>query len=197
MTAGTDKSDTSHNTTGARPAPAWAYHIWGTSEKLAEFKKNTESGLTTSPSIPWAPSWSTPKTRHLIMKSVASSMKSSVRNACAVCRWNCSCPGDNDERPPKTEVSTNSCGRPWTSHENGQCQSDSPRRQYVATQDPWVHRNQDPPLGHPPRPGILLPELGIKNYKIHGWYSSGQQALVIKYSDLATCSQLHSGSMTQ
>ena len=44
------------------------------------------------------------------------------------------------DRPPQTEVSTNSCGRPWTSHQNGQSQSDRPRAQYVATQDPLVHR---------------------------------------------------------
>ena len=60
---------------------------------------------------------------------------------------------DKDEGPPKTEVSTNSCGRPWTSHQNGR----GPREQYVATQEPWVHRNQDPPPGHQPRPGIWVP----------------------------------------
>ena len=55
------------------------------------------------------------------------------------------------------KFSTNSCGRPWTSpHQNGQCQSNSPWGQYVAIQDPWVHRNQDPLPGHQPRPGILM-----------------------------------------
>ena len=79
------------------------------------------------------------------------------RMPCQVCRWNCPHTGDKDERPPKTEVSTNSCGRTWTSHQNGRCQSDSLWGQYVATQDPWVHRNQDPPPGHQPRPGIWAP----------------------------------------
>ena len=67
---------------GARPAPVWAYHISEVHHKnWPEFSKTTESGLTTSPSRPCAPSWSTPKTRHLISKSVVSYMKSSVRNA--------------------------------------------------------------------------------------------------------------------
>ena len=79
------------------------------------------------------------------------------RMSWAVCWWNCPHPGDKDERPPKTEFSTNSCGRPWTSCQNGQCQSDSPRGQYVTMQDPWVHRNQDTPPGHQPRPGIWAP----------------------------------------
>ena len=57
------------------------------------------------------------------------------RMPCPVCRWNCPHTGDKDERPPKTEVSTNSCGRPWTPHQNGRCQSDRPWGQYVATQD--------------------------------------------------------------
>ena len=73
---------------------------------------------------------------------------------CSVCRWNCPYPGDKDERPLKTEVSTNSCGRPWTSHQNGRCQSDSPRGQYMEMQYPWVHRNQNPSPGHQPLPGI-------------------------------------------
>ena len=52
---------------------------------------------------------------------------------CAVCGWNCPYPGDKDERPPitRTAVSTNSCGRPWTAHQNGRCQSDSPWGQYT------------------------------------------------------------------
>ena len=111
-----------------------------------------ESGLTTSPSTPCAPSWST------WSQKVWCSLWNPVSGMpCAVCRWNCPYPGDKDERPPKTEVSTNSCGRPWTSHQNGWCQSDSQRGQYVVTQDPWVHRNQDPPPGHQPRPGIWAP----------------------------------------
>ena len=133
----------------ARPAPAWAYHISEVHLKnWTEFSKIMELGLTTSPSTPCPPSWSTPKTRH---------------KKCGVI-YEIQCqetgriyPGDKDERPPKTEVPTNSCGRPWTSHQNGQCQSDSLRRQHVATQDPWVHRNQDPLPGNQPRPGIWAP----------------------------------------
>ena len=67
---------------GARPASAWAYPISEVHPKnWPEFKKKMESGLTTSPSTPCAPSCTTPKTRHHITKSVASSMKSCVQNA--------------------------------------------------------------------------------------------------------------------
>ena len=75
-------------------------------------------------------------------------------------RWNCPHTGDKDERPPKTEVSTNSCGRTWTSHQNGRCQSDSPWGQYMWRRKihvPWVTRNLDQPPGHEPRPGIWAP----------------------------------------
>ena len=37
--------------------------------------------------------------------------------------------------------------------------SDSLWGQYVVMQDPWVHRDQDPPPGQPPRPGIWAPPI--------------------------------------
>ena len=142
----------------AKPSPAWAYLISEVHPKnWPEFSKTMESGLTTSPSTPCTPSWSTPKTRHLITKCVVSSMKSSVQNALPSMSVKLPAHWRQGYRPPKTEVPMNSCGRTWTSHQNGQCQSDSPWGQYVATQDLWVHRNQDPPPGHQPWPRIWAP----------------------------------------
>ena len=129
---------------GARPAPAWASFI-GTSKKLARIFKNRRGlpqALQHTALHPGPPqrqdTWSQ-KVWCRLWNPVS-------RMPCPVCRWNCPHTGDKDERPPKTEVSTNSCGRTWTSHQNGRCQSDSPWGQYVATQDPWVHRNQDPAI---------------------------------------------------
>ena len=131
---------------GARPAPAWAYLL-------------SESGLTTNPSTPCAPSWSTPKQDTWSQKVWCRLWNPVPRMPCPVFRWNCPHTGDKDERPPKTEVSTNSCGRTWTSHQNGRFRSDSPWGQYVAMQDPWVHRNQEPPPDHQLRPGIWAPTI--------------------------------------
>ena len=59
----------SYHTTGRQARITWAYPISEVHPKnWPEFKNNMESGLTTSPSTPYAPSWSTPKTRHLITK---------------------------------------------------------------------------------------------------------------------------------
>ena len=136
---------------GARPAPACAYHISEVHPKnWPEFLKTMESGLQ-HPALHPGP----PQRQDTWLQNVWCRLWNPVSGMpCAVCQWNCPYPGDKDERPPKTEVSRNSCGRPWTSHQNGQCQSDSPRGQHVATQDLWVHRNQDPPPSHQPWPGI-------------------------------------------
>ena len=56
-------------------------YIRGTSEKLARIFKIHGVRAYHKPSTSCTPSWSTPKTKHLITKSVASSMKSNVQNA--------------------------------------------------------------------------------------------------------------------
>ena len=99
---------------GARPAPAWAFLISEVHpQNWPEFSKTMELGLTTSPSTPCAPSWSTPKTRQKVWCCLWNRVS---RIARPVYRCNCPHTGDKDQRPPKTKVSTNSCGRPWSSH---------------------------------------------------------------------------------
>ena len=74
---------------GSRPAPVWAYHI-------SEVQRQD----TWSQKV-WCHIW-----------NPVSGMP------CAVCRWNCPYPGDKDGRPLETAVSTNSCEKPWTPHQN-------------------------------------------------------------------------------
>ena len=145
----------------ARPAPTWVYHISEVHPKnWPEFKKKTWSrGLPQAlqhPALHPCPRQGQDTWSQKVWCHIWNPVSGMPR---AVCRWNCPYLGDKDERPPKTEVSTNSCGRPWTPYQKGRCQSDRPRGQYVATQDPWVHRNQDRPPGHQPRPGIWAPPL--------------------------------------
>ena len=148
----------------ARPAPAWTYPIsevhWKTGQN---FQKPWSLGLLQAlqrPAFHPCP----PQRQDTWSQKVWRRLWNPVSGMpCAVCGWNCPHPGDKDERPPKTELSMNSCGRPWTSHQNGQCQSDSPRGQYVASQDLWVHRDQDRPPGHQPRPGIWAPPESMMN----------------------------------
>ena len=73
-----NKSDTYNKTTGGQACiNVGLPYIRGTSKNWPQFSNTMELGLTTSPST----SLSSPKTRHQITKSVASSMKSSVWNA--------------------------------------------------------------------------------------------------------------------
>ena len=127
---------------GAGSASTWAFTISEVQKKnWSEFSKATESRLTTSPSTPCAPSWSTPKSKTPGHKKwgVVYEIQCLECLAQYVADTARTLETGMKDRPPQTEVSTNSCGRPWTSHQNGQSQSDRPRAQYVATQDPWVH----------------------------------------------------------
>ena len=142
---------------GARPAPAWAYLISEVHlKKLARIFKNHGVGAYHKLFNTLCAILVLLKTTLLITKK-RRLWNPVTRMSCSVCQWNCPHTGDKDDRPPKTKISTNSCGRPWTFHQNEGCQSDSPWEQYVATQDPWVHRNQDPPPGHQLRPGVWAP----------------------------------------
>ena len=155
-----NKSDTSRNTTEGQACTSVGLpYIRGTSEKLDRIFKNHGVGAYHKPfntlrSILVHPKDKTPDHKKC---GVIYEIQCPECPAQYVEEIERIYPGDKDERPPKTEIPTNSCGRPWTSHQNGQCQSDSPRGQHVAMQDPWVHRNQDPPPSDQPRPGIWAP----------------------------------------
>ena len=96
---------------GARPAPAWAYLISEVHLKnWPEFSKPWSRGLPQAlqhPALHPGP----PQRQDTRSQKVWCRLWNPVsRMPCPACRWNCPHTGDKDERPPKTEVSTNSCG---------------------------------------------------------------------------------------